>query len=339
MRMLFFFSIIIVLFSNVQAQHSMQEPFQLRAAKLGLVYSADIPLPGGISRFDYQSIDTMARRLYISHMGANSVIVFDLDSRKVVGVVKDIPAPTGILVVPSLQRIYVSASSVNQVFVINSTTLKTVDKIPTRRFPDGIAFDPKNERVFVSNELGKAVTVFDARTNKPLTNINMGGEVGNTHYDGTSNVIYSAVQSADELVAIDPNTLKVIARYKLPGCKGPHGFYIDEETHYAIITGEDDATYVVFDLTSHRILAHGSVGNGPDVLAFDHGTHRLYVASESGAVTLFEIKAQKVEKVGDAFFEEHAHTISVDGKSHLVLFPLQDLGGRPILRIMKEIGR
>jgi len=51
-------------------------------------------------------------------------------------------------------------------------------------------------------------------------------------------------------VAIDPKRLQIVARYHLDGCKGPHGFYIDSQTHYAFITGEDNATYVVFDLSS-----------------------------------------------------------------------------------------
>jgi hypothetical protein len=46
---------------------------------------ADIPLPGSASRFDYQSIDTTTDRLYISHMGAGEMVVFDLKTRQVVG--------------------------------------------------------------------------------------------------------------------------------------------------------------------------------------------------------------------------------------------------------------
>jgi hypothetical protein len=30
---------------------------------------ADIPLPGGATRFDYQSLDPATGRLYLSHMG------------------------------------------------------------------------------------------------------------------------------------------------------------------------------------------------------------------------------------------------------------------------------
>ena len=305
--------------------------------KLGLKFVADIPLPGGTSRFDYQTIDETHRRLYISHMGANLVTVFDLDSRTVIANLRDISRPTGILVVPELNRVYVSASAKNEVYVIDANTLKVIDRVPTGHFPDGITFDPESKRVFVSNEFGETVTVFNALTDRVVANIKMGGEVGNTHYDPLSKLIYSAVQTRGELVAINPQMLKIIARYKLPGCEGPHGFCIDSETHYAFVTGEDNATYVVFDLTDKRIVARGTVGAGPDVLAFDNQFHRLYVASESGVVSAFDIEKGAVRKVGESFFANNAHTVSVDQKTHLVFFPLQNVDGRPVLRVMEPI--
>jgi hypothetical protein len=45
---------------------------------------ADIPLSGDSSRFDYQSIDEQIRRLYIAHLGAGQVTVFDTRARKIV---------------------------------------------------------------------------------------------------------------------------------------------------------------------------------------------------------------------------------------------------------------
>jgi len=304
------------------------------AEKLGLKFVADIPLPGGTSRFDYQAIDEVHRRLYISHMGANLVTVFDLDSRTVIANLHDIPRPTGILVIPELNRVYVSAAAKNEVYVFDANTLKVIDRVPTGHFPDGIAFDPESKRVFVSNEFGRTVTVFDASTNRVITNIGMGGEVGNTHYDPVSKLIYSAVQTRGELVAIDPQTLKIIARYSLPGCKGPHGFYIDAETHYAFVTGEDNATYIVFDLSSKKIISRGNLGSDPDVIAFDKQTHRLYVASESGVVSVFDLEMRAVKKIGEGFFAKNAHTVSVDERTHFVFFPLQNVDGRPVLRVM-----
>ncbi|MCL5267858.1 MAG: YncE family protein [Bacteroidetes bacterium] len=299
--------------------------------------ASDIPLPGGTSRFDYQTVSESQQRLYISHMGADLVTVFDLASNRVVGNISDIPKPTGIVAVPQLNRVYVSASAKNKVYVVNATSFKAVQTIPTGSFPDEIAYDPEVKRAFVSCEFGGVVTVFDASTNRVITNIRMGGHVGNTHFDAVSKMIYSTNQTHGELIEIDPKTLHIVARYHLDGCKGPHGFYIDSQTHYAFITGEDNATYVVFNLSSKRIIARGRVGEGPDVLAFDRSLHRLYVASESGVLSVFDLEKGAVKKIGKSFFAKNAHTVSVDQKTHRVFFPLQDVDGAAVLRVMEPI--
>lgn len=46
---------------------------------------ADIPMPGPAVRFDYQSLDADNCRLYIAHMNADQLVVFDTQKRQVVG--------------------------------------------------------------------------------------------------------------------------------------------------------------------------------------------------------------------------------------------------------------
>lgn len=315
---------------------AQQGSFTERAAKLGLKQVTDIPLAGGTTRFDYQSIDESNRRLYIAHLGADMVTVFDIDANKVVKNIPNIPSPHGILAVPALGRVYVSATGKDQLYAIDDQSLKVVSKIPVGHYPDGIAYDPNSKRVFVSDEFGEAVAVVDASGNRLITKIEVGGEVGNTHYDPVTGLIYSADQTNNELVAIDPQKMAITARYDLPGCKGAHGFYIDPQTNYAFVTGEDNAGYVVFDLTNKKIIASGKVGEGPDVLAFDSESHRLYVSSESGTVSVFNIKKGDITKVAETFFAPDAHSVSVDQKTHHVFFPLQNIDGRPVLRVMNS---
>jgi len=76
------------------------------------------------------------------------------------------------------------------------------------------------------------------------------------------------------------------------------------------------------------------VGDDPDVLTFDPGLRRLYVSAESGDVTVLEESNRAVHSIGQ-FHMPHAHTVSVDPGTHLVYFPLENINGRPLLRIMK----
>src|SRR5947199_896074 len=83
----------------------------------------DVPLPGDTSRFDYESIDPGAHRLYIAHLGAGTVPVYDISSGTVVGEIQDVPGVHGVLAVPELGRVYATATGANQVAVIDPQTL------------------------------------------------------------------------------------------------------------------------------------------------------------------------------------------------------------------------
>jgi DNA-binding beta-propeller fold protein YncE len=83
-----------------------------------------------------------------------------------------------------------------------------------------------------------------------------------------------------------------------------------------------------------KVLATYSVGEDPDVLAFDPSLKLLYVSAESGHVTLFQEQGKTLVRLGE-FSMPHAHTVCVDPDSHLVYFPLEDIDGRPVLRIME----
>lgn len=293
----------------------------------------DISLPGPANRFDYQSIDPVRRRLYISHMNAGRVVVFGLDSSRVVGEVAGTPRVTGIWALPAHHMIYASAAGNHEVVGIDEQTLRISARIGGIRFPDGIAYAPSELKVFVSDESGRADVVIDARTNKKLATIDLDGEAGNTHYDSISHCILVAVQTRNQLVAIDPAREKIVARYDLLGSDHPHGFTLDEPGRLAFISNEGNGKLLVVDLRTMRVLSTHRVGDDPDVLAWDPAWQRLYVASESGVLSTFRVDGSKLQPLPEVR-AAHAHTVSVDPRTHRVYLPLENVGGRPVLRIM-----
>jgi DNA-binding beta-propeller fold protein YncE len=209
--------------------------------------------------------------------------------------------------------------------------------VPGVDYPDGIAYAPDVKRVFVSDERGKADGVIDATTNAFVKSVPLGGEAGNTVYDPTAKRILVAVHESDELAALDPSTGAITARYRLRGIEEPHGIALDAAHRVAFVAGEGNAQLAVVDLTTMRVLATHPVGRDPDVLAFDPGWGRLYVSSESGTVSVFTERLSggtvTLHHDGD-FYMPHAHTVAVDPRTHLVYFPLENIDGKPLLRIM-----
>src|SRR5437899_566041 len=209
---------------------------------------ADIPLPGGATRFDYASLDAAAGRLYFSHMGDGKLMVFDIRTEKLVTNLPGFPTMTGVLVVPSLKRVYGSVTKNHEVAVVDTESLAVIKRIPDGKFPDGLAFSPETQKLYVSDESGGVDTVIDTRTNEKLRSIALGGEAGNTQYDATSHLIFVAVQTRNQLVAIDPRSDQIVGRYDLTKGKHPHGFYIDAPRNRAYISCQGDNKLIVYNL-------------------------------------------------------------------------------------------
>jgi YVTN family beta-propeller protein len=295
---------------------------------------ADVSLPGGTTRFDYQSLDAKTGRLYLSHMGDGNVVVFDTKTNKVLANIPGFPTVTGVLVLPALKSVYASVTRNHEVAVLDTEKLTVSKRIKDGKFPDGLAYSPETHKVFVSDEAGGVETVIDAQRNERVNTIQMGGEVGNTQYDPVSHLIYACVQTRNEFVEINPETDKIQARYHLSGGEHPHGFYIDDQNGKAYIACEGDNKLLVFDMKNHSVENVFPVADAPDVLAFDRGLQLLYVACESGAVSLFRCSRGKLEKVGNVNVGPNSHSVSVDSETHRAYFPLKNVNGSPVLRIM-----
>jgi DNA-binding beta-propeller fold protein YncE len=142
------------------------------------------------------------------------------------------------------------------------------------------------------------------------------------------------VQTRNELVAIDPAADRIAGRYALPGADQPHGLLIDAPRRLAFVANQGNHRLLVVDLRTMRVIGEYPIGEDPDVLAFDPGLRRLYVASESGDVAVFNEGEDRLEPAG-TYRAAHAHSVAVDPRTHEVFLPLADVNGRPVLRILR----
>ncbi len=304
--------------------------------RLPLRVVADLPLAGGSSRFDYLSLDPTRDRLYLAHLGADLVSVVDVRRRVVLADVRGIPAPHGVLVVPALGRVFASATAAHQLVALDAATYRVLARAPAGQFPDGIAYHPASGKLFVSDESGGAEIVVEAASGRRTGAIELGGEAGNVAVDpggpGGGQVLV-AVQSRNQLAVIDPRSQQIVRRVGLPGCDHDHGLLVDAAHRLAFVACDGNARLLLVDLATWQVTATHPVGRAPDVLAFDPGLCLLYVASESGTVTVFAEQGRGLVRLGAGVMPS-AHAVAVDPRTHLVYLPLEREGGRPVLRIM-----
>src|SRR6516164_4021495 len=265
---------------------------------LGLRVSARIRLPGSNSRFDYASLDPRRGLLFVAHLGASQVIAINIRTGRVVRTIPGLPRVHGVLVVPALHRVYATATGANKVARINEGTGQILGSTPTGAYPDGLAYDPANHTIWTTNESGGSETIINAATGAPRGTVHLGGAVaGNVAYDPASGHMLVDVQSQNQLAVINPVTRSVIRRVPLPGCDDDHGLAIDSPARLAFVACDVNSVLLTVDMTTWRVTGSANVGVEPDVVAFDGRAGRVYVASESGWVTVFQRDGTRVRFV------------------------------------------
>jgi hypothetical protein len=77
------------------------------------------------------------------------------------------------------------------------------------------------------------------------------------------------------------------------------------------------------------------VASGPDVIKFDPGLGRVYVACYSGAISIFhQDDPDHYRKIEDFKVQHAVHSLAVDTETHRVYTPEQEENGKPVARMI-----
>jgi len=289
----------------------------------------DLPGPSG-KRFDYLTIDDGDRYLFSAHLAAGLLHVIDLRTNTVVQTVPDVPGVEGVAYIPEGRKVYTANWWENKIGVVDLARMTVVKKVATEAKPDGIAYAAPFGKAYVSNERAKAESVIDVRTDTIVKVLRFDSETGVPQYDPVARKVYVNLQDQNVLAVIDPATDTIVARYAVDGCQGNHGMAIDPDHHRAFLACEGNDVLTVFDLDAHRAIAHLPMAKGADVVQFDPGLRRVYVACSSGAISVFQMdEPNGVRKLEDFRVEPKIHSLAVDGQTHRVYAPAEQVSGRP----------
>src|SRR3989442_10974743 len=137
--------------------------FAIATLQGGSGYKVENPysVPGN-GGFDYVTIDSAARRLYLSH--GTQVDVIDSDSGKLLGTISDTPGVHGIAIASEFKHGFTSNGREDKVSMFDPATLQLIRKIDVGKGPDGIYYDSETKRVFTNNHGSHDITAIDAKS-------------------------------------------------------------------------------------------------------------------------------------------------------------------------------
>src|SRR5215831_4100164 len=276
---------------------------------------------GGEGGWDYLTMDSAARRLYVSHN--THVVVVDPDAGKVVGDIPDTPGVHGIALVPELNKGFVSNGRGNNVTIFDMKTLKMISQVATGMNPDDITYEPKSGRVFAFNGRSNSATVIDAKTGMVAATINLDGKPEFAVTDDKGHV-YDNLEDKSEIVEIDAAKAMITKRYSLkPACEEPSGMAIDIKKR-RLFSVCSNRVMAVSDPDAGKVIASPAIGAGSDGVAFDPSTGYAVSSNGDGTLTIVEEKGGKWDVVENVATQRGARTITLDEKTHNVYLPVAD---------------
>lgn len=279
-----------------------------------------LPL-GGQGGWDYLTVDSDARRLYISR-GAH-VMVVDLDTEKPAGDIPETPGVHGIALAPELNRGFTSNGRADTVTIFDLKTLGKIGEVKTGANPDAIVYDPASKRVFAFNGRSHDATVLDAAAGNVLATLELGGKPEFARADGKGKV-YVNIEDTSEVVEIDSLKPAVTKRYSLKPCEEPTGMAIDPE-HHRLFAGCHNKLMAVLDVMSGEVIASVPIGGGVDGNGFDPGTGWAFSSNGDGSLTVVgETSPNKFEVAETVTTQRGARTMAIDPKTHNIYLPTAD---------------
>src|SRR5690242_8041254 len=290
-----------------------------------------VPGNGG---FDYVTIDSDARRLYLSH--GTQVDVIDPDSGKLIGTIADTPGVHGVALASEFKHGFTSNGRENKVSMFDPTTLQLINKIDVGKGPDGIYYDPGSKRVFTNNHGSHDISAIDAKTGQVVGTVKVEG-------DGESavvadGVVYVNMEDTNEVLVFDPKTLEVKKRFPIGVAKTPTGLAYDEKTKRLFIGCRNEPKMVVMDASSGKVITSLPIGRGVDFAAFDPQAKLVFFSCGEGVLSVFHEKsADDYEDAGAVPTQPSARTMAFDSKTKKIFLvaaeftetPATTPGGRP----------
>jgi YVTN family beta-propeller protein len=279
-----------------------------------------IPGPAG---WDYVTVDSGSRRVYVSH--ATQVEVLDADTLKMVGSIPGTPGVHGVAIAPEVGKGFITAGKADAVVIFDLATLKSLGQVSTGKKPDAIAYDPATKRVFAMNGSSDSVTAINAADGTVSGTIDLGGGPEFTVADGSGN-LWVNLEDKSQLLRLDSQSLKVKDRWALAPCQEPSSLAFDAENR-RLFVGCRNRLMAVVDAERGKVLATYPIGDHVDASAFDAATRLVFFSTGDGHISIYrQDSADKYTLLENVSTYAGSKTMGFDPKTHRIFVPANQAG-------------
>jgi DNA-binding beta-propeller fold protein YncE len=295
----------------------------------------EIPVSGE-GGWDYLSVDSDARRLYVSH--ATKIMVIETANDRVIGEIEDTPGVHGFAVAHDLGRGFSSNGRENKVSIVDLNTLKTLSKVETAENPDAILYFATTHEVYAFNGRGHSATVIDAKSGNVVSTIPLPGKPEFAVEDPKAGMIYNNIEDKNEVVAIDAKSHKIVNTWPIEPGEGASGMAIDTANH-RLFLGCDNEMMLMLDSGTGKVLDKVAIGKGVDANAFDPGAKLAFASCGDGTTTIARENGNTLSLAQTLKTARGARTMTIDTKTHRIYLAAAEFEPAPEKKEGKQRSR
>jgi len=282
----------------------------------------DLPPHRGAGGFDHAAVHEATGRIYVAHTANDAVDIIDVEARKYVGSIGNLTAVAGALVVSSPDLIVTSNRGENTVALVSPENIAAVDRIDVGVRPNGLAYDPGRGRLLVAH-VGEpslagsfTVAIVDVRARKRIADIPVAGRTRWSVYDPAGDAFHVNIADPPRIVVVEAGDPPRIRREVAIPHAGPHGLDIDVARR-RLFCACDAGVFLEVDADAGTVLAAEPIAGVPDVVFFNPGLGRVYVAiGDPGVIEVFDTNPLRRRETVRT--EPGAHTLSFDADRNMV---------------------
>jgi DNA-binding beta-propeller fold protein YncE len=305
----------LVLEVNVTKLRTMILPMVLFALAIGawaqenapLVFLQSIPLPAlHEGDFDHFTVDLEGHRLFLTAEKNAAVVVFDLQTNKLIRTISDVKEAHSMVYRADLKKLFVVDGGAAEVKIYDSDSYQRIGGIELKEDADSSAYDPSTKYMYVVNG-GKGahmaytfISVIDTTAAKKLADIKIDTDsVEAMALEKAGPRLFVNITGKDAVGVIDREKRAVIATWSIAQeAKHNVPMAFDEPRHRLFVATTKPGKFIVLDSDSGKVVTSLPTVDSADDMAYDAGEKRIYIAGTDFVDVFQEGNADHYEPIG-----------------------------------------
>ena len=255
--------------------------------KAPLVFSQSIPLPAlHDGDFDHFTVDLEGHRLFLTAEKNAAVVVFDLQTNKLIHTISDIKEAHSMAYRSDLKKLFVVDGEAAEVKIYDSDSYKRIGSIALKEDADSNVYDPSTKYMYVVNGGQDAhmtytfISVIDTTANKKLADIKIDADsVEAMAIEKSGPRLFANLASKSTVAVIDRKKREVIATWPAGEvAKEFAAMAFDEGDHRLFVTSKTPPKLIVLDSDSGKVVTSLPCVVKNDDMAYDPANKRIYIS-------------------------------------------------------------